>query len=97
VPGQKGIAFLFAGFFVPVKPVRIIAALIFEAHMLLKIVNYGFRGLTIIAGIALLTGLFSTALVNPEMSNVLGALLILFGIYRILQYHYQQRRTEHEE
>ncbi|MDQ1265774.1 MAG: hypothetical protein QG635_926 [Bacteroidota bacterium] len=60
--------------------------------MILKIINYTVRGATIIIGIILLTGLFMPDTPDMVMYRTMGVVFILFGIYRLIVYHSQQKR-----
>ena len=64
----------------------------------LIIVNYLVKILTIIIGIVLLTGLFMPDKLAAEpMMKVLGAVLIVWGVYRTVVYRIQLRRYKSYE
>ncbi len=63
-----------------------------------KIINYGARTLIIIVGILLVTGyLDPPGYADTTFIRVLGAVAILFGIYRIVIYYSQIKRQERYE
>ena len=70
--------------------------------MIMKVINYSVRGLIIIIGIFMLF-FFSPANPNIDMTFVrlMGAIMTLFGTYRIVIYYYEQKkynfRIEEEE
>ena len=61
--------------------------------MLLIIINYFVKFLTIIIGLIFLTGVFLPSEVTGQpMVRVLGAVLVVWGIYRIIIYRIQLKR-----
>ena len=58
--------------------------------MILIITNYAVKILTIIVGIILLTGVFLPEnLPNRGMMQIMGVILIIWGIYRLIIYRIQ--------
>ena len=64
---------------------------------MVRVLNYAIRGLTIVIGIILLSGGISSQYYDESVSRVLGVVLILFGIYRIVLYHFQQQRRDRDD
>jgi predicted phage tail protein len=73
--------------------------------MLLNIINYAVRIIIIILGLLLLSGVLVPRGMGAEqltMLRVMGAVFILFGIYRLITYHstrkrYNRRRDDDDE
>lgn len=66
--------------------------------MLLIIINYIVKILTVLIGIMLLTGIFlPDRVANQSMLKVMGVILIIWGIYRIIVYRIQLRRYRFDE
>ena len=66
--------------------------------MLLIIINYIVKIFTIFIGFILLTGLFLPDRVAAQpMIQVMGAILIVWGIYRTIVYRIQLRRYKSDE
>ncbi len=60
--------------------------------MIAQIINYGIRGLIIIIGILLISGLLSSPEWDDSFLRIMGLIFILFGIYRIVIYRSQYKR-----
>lgn len=57
----------------------------------LKVINYSFRGLILVLGVLFLTGLVEFT-GNRDYDLVMGIIFVMFGLYRLLTYHSQQKR-----
>ncbi len=64
-----------------------------------KILNYGVKVLIVVIGIILLSGFFKpeNVMVDDSVFRVMGAIFILYGIYRIIVYRNALRRYRHTE
>ena len=60
--------------------------------MVAHIINYGIRGLIIVIGILLISGLLSSPEWDDSFLRIMGLIFILFGIYRIVIYRSQYKR-----
>jgi hypothetical protein len=60
--------------------------------MLMHIINYTIRGLILVLGILMLSGVFSSEQWDDTFLKVMGVVFILFGIYRIVLYINQTKR-----
>ncbi len=66
--------------------------------MLLIIINYIVKIITILIGIIFLTGLFLPDRFAAEpMMKVLGIILIVWGVYRTIVYRIQLRRYKNDQ
>lgn len=72
--------------------------------MLLHIINYAVRGLIVIVGIILISGvLIPDSNENKYLTQVMGAVFIIWGVYRIVLYksqykkYHRNREREHDE
>lgn len=66
--------------------------------MILIIVNYIVKIITIFIGIILLTGLFLPDRVAAQpMIRVMGGILVVWGVYRTIVYRIQLRRYNSDE
>lgn len=55
--------------------------------MLLHVINYAVRGLIIVVGLILISGIFiPDTNENKFLTQVMGAVFIIWGIYRIVLY-----------
>lgn len=72
--------------------------------MLLHIINYAVRGLIIIVGIILISGvMIPDSNENKYLTQVMGAVFIIWGVYRIVlyktqykKYHRNRERENHD-
>lgn len=60
--------------------------------MFLDIVNYTVRSIVLIIGILLASGVLLPPGPETDMFRVMGIVLILFGVYRIVLYHFHRKR-----
>jgi preprotein translocase subunit SecG len=60
--------------------------------MLMHIINYTIRGLILVLGILMLSGVFSSEQWDDTFLKVMGVVFILFGIYRIVLYINQTKK-----
>ena len=51
-----------------------------------KALNYGIKGLIVVVGILLLSGVIYSETADPAMQRLFGVVCILYGIYRIVIY-----------
>ena len=66
--------------------------------MLLIIINYAVKILTIIIGIILLTGLFLPPMGgNAGMVKAMGVVLIIWGVYRLIMYRITLNRYKNDD
>ncbi len=66
--------------------------------MILIITNYAVKILTIIVGVIFLTGLFmSPNLPNRGMMQMMGGMLIVWGLYRLIIYRIQLKKSKIED
>jgi len=66
--------------------------------MILIITNYTVKFLTIIVGIIFLTGVFLPSnLPNRGMMQIMGAMLIVWGSYRLIIYRNQLKKSKIED
>ncbi|MFP4370148.1 MAG: hypothetical protein ACLFR2_11255 [Candidatus Kapaibacterium sp.] len=69
-----------------------------EKSQFLKVLNYGIRGLIVLIGILLVSGLFKPVGAPESFVRIMGIIFILFGIYRLIIYRTQHKRynfTDH--
>lgn len=59
---------------------------------MLHIINYIIRGLIVVIGILLVTGILSSSQWDESFLKIMGIIFILFGIYRIILYRHQVRK-----
>ncbi len=64
----------------------------YRVLMILTIINYLIRGLIVVLGILLVSGVLSPEGMDDTMYRVMGALFLLFGIYRIITYKAKRSR-----
>lgn len=60
--------------------------------MFMHIINYAIRGLIILIGIFLLSGAYNNDRMDASLLRVMGAIFILFGVYRIVLYRTQMKK-----
>lgn len=65
--------------------------------MILIIVNYAVKIITILIGLVLITGVGLPKMQNTDMVKVMGAVLILWGCYRLIMYRIQLKRYKNED
>ena len=64
--------------------------------MLMNIINYVVRIAIIIIGILLLSGLITPPNTDVTMVRVMGAVLILWGVFRLLTYRAKLKQIERD-
>ncbi len=69
----------------------------FDFDMLMKVLNYSLRSLILIVGIVFVLGLVEMKNMEPTSIRVFGAIMILFGAYRLSMYHMIMKRQAIEE
>ncbi len=57
-----------------------------KKYLFSKTINYGIRGLIVILGILLLSGVIYSENTDPGLRRLFGAVCILYGVYRIVIY-----------
>ena len=62
-----------------------------------KIVNYIFRALIIVFGIVIFFNIPGWRRQNENVLRIFGLVMVLFGIYRIIAYHYALKSHEDDE
>jgi len=65
--------------------------------MISRILNYGIRLLIILIGIVMLSGIMTPKKTDPTFLIVMGIIFILFGLYRLVSYHFALRRYKFNE
>lgn len=60
--------------------------------MFLHIINYTVRGMIILLGVLLLSGIINVGSADSTFLKVMGVVFILFGIYRISIYRMQSKK-----
>jgi hypothetical protein len=60
--------------------------------MFLKIINYTIRGLIVVIGILLVSGVLMPRNADGGILRVMGVIFILFGSYRLMMFHSQHKR-----
>ncbi len=60
--------------------------------MFLHIINYTVRGMIILLGVLLLSGIINVGTADSTFIKVMGVVFILFGIYRISIYRMQSKK-----
>ncbi|MFP4527076.1 MAG: hypothetical protein ACLFQX_00885 [Candidatus Kapaibacterium sp.] len=60
--------------------------------MFLKIINYTVRGMIVVIGILLVSGVLMPEGADDTLIRVMGVIFILFGAYRIAMFRSQQQR-----
>jgi len=61
------------------------------------ILNYIVRGLVAIVGILLLTGVISINTLEDTTQKVLGAIMVIWGVYRIIAYYFALKNQKYLE
>lgn len=69
----------------------------FDFNIILKVLNYSLRSFILILGIVFALGLIEMKNMDPTMIRVFGAIMILFGAYRLSMYHMILKRQAIEE
>ena len=62
-----------------------------------KIVNYIFRVLIIVLGIIIFLNIPGWRWENTNVLRIFGLVMILFGAYRVIAYHYALKSSEDDE
>ncbi|MBX3044656.1 MAG: hypothetical protein KIT33_05785 [Candidatus Kapabacteria bacterium] len=57
----------------------------------MRIINYSIRGLIVVLGILIATGVILEDF-DTQMRIVFGSVFILFGLYRLTMYYSQEKR-----
>ncbi|MFC2130329.1 hypothetical protein ACFLSQ_02730 [Bacteroidota bacterium] len=65
--------------------------------MIAQIINYSIRGLIIIIGILLISGILSSPEWDDSFLRIMGIVFILFGVYRVIIYRSQVKRYNFSE
>lgn len=60
--------------------------------MINSILNYGIRLIIIILGILIFFDYFNISRGDVRMVKAIGAIMVLFGLYRIVTYYYASKR-----
>ncbi len=69
----------------------------FNFDLVLKVLNYSLRSFILILGIVFALGLIEMKHMDPATIRVFGAIMILFGAYRLSMYHLIVKRQAIEE
>jgi len=59
--------------------------------LLLNIINYSIRGLIVVIGILLLSGIILSE-IESQFRVMVGIIFVLFGSYRLLSYYMQNKK-----
>jgi len=62
-----------------------------------KIVNYIFKALIIVFGLIIFLNIPGWRWENSNVLRIFGLVMILFGAYRIIAYHYALKSSEEDE
>jgi hypothetical protein len=64
--------------------------------LILHIINYSVRGIILLIGVLLVSGVMFPDYNDSGLYRVMGFVFILFGLYRLILYYTQQKRLKRE-